>query len=466
MAEIEVRRANTTLSSDHAFDQFATWLDTGVFSKKGVIGDAETSIHEQHPSYLRVHARFSALWSCDVGVFDKAAYERDYNSYIFLHNQWEARGKRDYPPTNPDREAYYRSSKDSGSDEDAVVCSVSQVMESGAGVLKPVEKAYASFFEQAWLYWDRAVEIGEDALPDGDIRAIAHGVAKSVAEERLINRIKQVAGRRADKVSNIKFDMNLTVDRLEVIQIPFWTIIYRHNRKNYAFAIDAVSGKCREGTRPIDKRRVAWAAAAAGVLALGGGAYASWDGSSSEISKQEPINAAEPETVVVPEMPSEDRNQSGAPANKVFKEQGGVPDTSASNYAEASRSTAETLEGAQSNTTIGPKAQPRPDLSVPTSAPPAPMAIADPGLVDQCRTLTNRLSDGRDKLKRLGFDAQIKDINGMPYAETGPIIGSAMSVADQYLRMVRTKQPDECVALGQEGLQKVNSIMRPLARRH
>ena len=99
--------------------------------------------------------------------------------------------------------------------------------------------------------------------------------------------------------------MNLTVDRLEVIQIPFWTIIYRHNRKNYAFAIDALSGKCREGTRPIDKKRVAWAAAAAGALALGGGAYASWDSESTQVVPQ-PLTGSTEAGMLDVELPAED----------------------------------------------------------------------------------------------------------------------------------------------------------------
>lgn len=313
MAEIEVRRANTTLSSDHAFDQFTTWLDSGIFSKKGIIGDAETSILELHPSYLRVHARFSALWSCDLGVFDKAAYERDYNSYIFLHNQWESRGKHSYPPKQPDREAYYRSSKDNGSDEDAVVCSISLAIGDGDRTLKPIEKVYGSFCEPAWSLWSRAVAVGEDTLPDGDIRAVAHGVAKSVAEGRLISRIKQEAGRRADKVSNIRFDMDLTVERLEVIQIPFWTIAYRHNRKNYVFAIDGISGKYRGGTRPIDKKRVALAAAAAGALALGGGAYASWESESRQAAPQ-PLTESTESRMLDVELPAEDGDAIGLPA--------------------------------------------------------------------------------------------------------------------------------------------------------
>ena len=91
-----------------------------------------------------------------------------------------------------------------------------------------------------------------------------------------------------------------------------------------------------------------------------------------------------------------------------------------------------------------------------------PLVIAEARLVEECRALTVRFSVGRDKLKRLGFDAQTRNINGLPYAESGPIIGSAISVADQYLRTIRTKAPDECVAIGQEGLRKVNAILKPL----
>lgn len=104
---------------------------------------------------------------------------------------------------------------------------------------------------------------------------------------------------------------------------------------------------------------------------------------------------------------------------------------------------------------IGPA--PRPIVKVDAAPPPDPYAAAD------CAKLTARLRDGEGKLKNLGFDAQVRKINGLGYEQSGPIIAKALVLTQRYNAALMDLPPEQCVKVAQQGLGQINALLSPLA---
>jgi len=87
----------------------------------------------------------------------------------------------------------------------------------------------------------------------------------------------------------------------------------------------------------------------------------------------------------------------------------------------------------------------------------------DPSVVANCANLTARLRDGEGKLKSLGFDAQIRNINGLSYEQSGPIIAKALVLTQRYNVALRGLSSEQCVQVAQQGIGQINALLSPLA---
>lgn len=120
-------------------------------------------------------------------------------------------------------------------------------------------------------------------------------------------------------------------------------------------------------------------------------------------------------------------------------------------------------------TQAGPIDEPMPTPTPSTAPTRAPNPIqpqtptSDPRAIAECARLTTRLSDGESKLRRMSMDAQVRNINGLSYGRSGPIIAEALSIIRSYQTRVRGLPAEQCVVVAREGIDRVNSVLVPLA---